>query len=124
MVLAESKGFSGGPRTSWVQAGVVCPAKGGLPLYIICDKAVTPPSSVAHQVGTFSSFFLLLQDLKTRCPSRAGVTSGDVFYCHLELKTVDEVVLEFLTVLLCDVPLVLAMITPFGMASIWMILIS
>ena len=79
----------------------------------ICDRACMPPPSVAHQVGTCRPDFMLpegrlllfrhvihfllapFQELKTRCPIATGVTSGDIFCCHL-WSTVDAVVLELL----------------------------
>ena len=79
----------------------------------IYDKAVTPPSSVGHSVGTYKPDLVLpdgrpalllprnsvhscaFQELKTHCPPGTNVVSGDIICCQVR-STVDVIVLELL----------------------------
>ena len=76
-VLTESKGFGGGSRTSWVQAGVTNLQKAGYDSANIFDKAVMPPSSVTHQVGTCRPDFMLPEvRLAVLLPGNLVASSG------------------------------------------------
>ena len=124
-----------------MQAGVTNLQKAGYDSANIFDKAVMPPSSVTHQVGTCRPDFMLPEvRLAVLLPGNLVASSGfsraqDLlspwdWCCERQYFLLPTSVKSgcgcfgALTVLIFDVPLIVPTITSFCMASVWGIPIS